>query len=75
MILDGNDNVILDTAQIVTNQAIDQAREAGVLDILLDSVHELDPELSPEALYSRLTGEASIDAGYAQKPKPQDSIS
>lgn len=33
--------------QIVTPQAIDSARAAGVLDVLLDSVYVETPHLSP----------------------------
>ncbi|HEY9693413.1 MAG TPA: PRC-barrel domain-containing protein [Oculatellaceae cyanobacterium] len=38
VILDKNDNLILDVGQLITYQAIEQARRANVLDILLDSV-------------------------------------
>ncbi len=74
VILDQNDNVILETAQIVTNEAIDRARAAGVLDILLDSVYTADPELSPEALHSGVSGQASLESRYEQKRKPEDPI-
>lgn len=39
VILDPNDQVILDVGQLITNRAIQDAREAGVLDMLLNSVY------------------------------------
>ncbi len=74
VILDRQDNVILDTAQIVTNQAIEQARMAGVLDILLDSVYTGEPEFSNEALHSGKSGQASLNSSFEQKRKPGDPI-
>lgn len=74
VILDRQDNVILETTQIVTHQAIDMARASGVLDILLDSVSTADPELSAEAYHSGASGQAAIDARYEQKRKPEEPI-
>jgi uncharacterized protein YrrD len=39
VILDQDDNVILDTGEIITYGAVEAARQAGVLDVLLSSVH------------------------------------
>jgi sporulation protein YlmC with PRC-barrel domain len=44
-ILDRQDNVILNAGELITHQAIDRARRAGVLDILLSSVDFREPEL------------------------------
>jgi uncharacterized protein YrrD len=74
VILDRDDSVILDTAQIVTNQAVERARAAGVLDILLDSVYEVDPDLSPDALHSGRSGEAAIDSQFESNRKPNDPV-
>ncbi len=74
VILDRQDNVILETAQIVTNQAIERARAAGVLDVLLDSVYTVEPDLSSEALHSGISGQASLESRYEQKRKPEDPI-
>lgn len=74
VILDRQDNVILETSQIITHQAIDRARAAGVLNILLDSVYSVDPELSSDALHSGMSGQASLESNYEQKRKPEDPI-
>jgi uncharacterized protein YrrD len=74
VILDQSDNVILDTAQIVTNEAVERARAAGVLDILLDSVYTADPDLSPEALHSGVPGQASLESSYERQRKPEEPI-
>jgi len=50
VILDSQDNVILNVGEIVTHQAVKRARQAGVLDILLDSVYEGELPLSTEDL-------------------------
>lgn len=50
VILDSDDQVILNTGELITNQSIDQARQAGVLDILLSSVYKEKPDLSAEDL-------------------------
>ncbi|HYN89846.1 MAG TPA: PRC-barrel domain-containing protein, partial [Ardenticatenaceae bacterium] len=41
-IVDQNDRIILDRGELVTNLALQRAREAGVLDVLLDSVYWAD---------------------------------
>lgn len=42
VILDRNDRPILKKGDLITNEAIEQAKEAGVLDIVLNSVEEED---------------------------------
>lgn len=61
VILDSQDNVILNTGEVITNQAVRRARAAGVLDILLDSVYEGDAALSPEDLRGPEAGMASLE--------------
>lgn len=75
VILDRQDNVILETAQIVTHSAIDRARAAGVLDILLDSAYTAEPELSTDALHSGISGQASLESTHEQRRKPEDPVS
>ncbi|MDQ3856201.1 MAG: PRC-barrel domain-containing protein [Chloroflexota bacterium] len=75
VILDPSDNVILETGQIITNQAIDQARASGVLDILLDSVYEADPDFSPDVLHSGIDGQASLPGNLEEKRKPEEPLS
>ena len=50
VILDRNDEVILNIGDLITHQAIASARQAGVLDILLDSVYTETPKLSVDEL-------------------------
>jgi hypothetical protein len=61
VILDQSDNVILDTGEIITYGAVEAARQAGVLDILLASVYVERPKLDLGDL--RLSG--NNDTGYA----------
>lgn len=46
VILDNQDQVILNAAELITYQAIEQARQANVLDILLSSVDDSNLRLS-----------------------------
>jgi uncharacterized protein YrrD len=59
VILDDDDNVILNTGDIITNRAVEAARAADVLDILVDSVYTERPTLSLEDL------KAPVNAGRA----------
>jgi len=61
VILDLSDNVILNTGDLITHAAIEQARTAGALDILLDSVYVTDPEITPEMLRAREPGQAALE--------------
>jgi len=62
VILDRNDNVILNTGDIITNESIQRAREAGVLDILLRSVAAGEPSFGLEQRRAPHPGEASLEA-------------
>lgn len=61
VILDESDRVILNVGELVTHQAIAQARQAEVLDILLDSVDEVDADLTPQEFRAPQPGEASLE--------------
>lgn len=63
VILDNNDNVILNTGDIITNRAIQAARDAGVLDVLVESVYTERPNLSLEDLKAPQGGRASLKSG------------
>ncbi len=60
VILNQNDAVILNTGDLITHQAVREADAAGVLEILLDSVYEADPDITPEMLRATAPGEASL---------------
>lgn len=61
VILDTSDNVILNTGEIITHQAVQAARQAGVLSVLLGSVYDQEPPLAPEALRAPEEGYASLE--------------
>jgi uncharacterized protein YrrD len=61
VILDASDNVILNTGDIITNRAVQAARAADVLDILVDSVYAEKPKLSLEDLKAPRSGDASLE--------------
>lgn len=60
VILDPQDNVILNVGEIITHQAVEQARQADVLDILLSSVYDKEPEISTEEMRAPEPGEAAL---------------
>jgi uncharacterized protein YrrD len=60
VILDPQDHVILNTGDLITHRAIDAARAAGALDVLLDSVYTADPDITPEMLRASEPGEAAL---------------
>lgn len=62
VILDRNDRVILNTGDIITNESIQRARNAGVLDILLRSVAAGEPSFGLEQRRAPYPGEASLEA-------------
>ena len=70
VILDPQDNVILNVGELITHQAIERSRQAGVLDMLLSSVYDKDPELSQGELRAPEPGEASLEQ---QRNKPVDA--
>lgn len=61
VILDPQDNVILNVGEIITHQAVTQAEQAGVLDILLGSVYDKDPEITTSEMRAPEPGEASLE--------------
>jgi hypothetical protein len=61
VILDRQDNVILNVGDLITNQAIERARVADMLDVLLNSVDEGEPEIESEERIAPVAGEASLE--------------
>jgi uncharacterized protein YrrD len=61
VILDAQDNVILNTNDIITHAAIESARSAGALDILLDSVYDAPPEITPDMMRVGGSGGAALE--------------
>lgn len=62
VILAQDDSIILNTGDLITHTAINKAREADALSILLDSVYTADPEITPEMLRAQGKGEAALAA-------------
>jgi hypothetical protein len=64
VILDPQDNVILNMGELITHKAIWQAEEAGVLNILLNSVYVVRrPEILTSELRAAEPGMAALEAG------------
>ena len=61
VILDRQDNVILNVGDLITNQAVEHAKSADMLDVLFASVDEREPEIANEAHSAPVTGEASLE--------------
>lgn len=62
VILDNEDNVILNTGELITNQAIQKAKEKRVLDMLLNSVDMSTPTVTREERKAPQPGQASLKA-------------
>ncbi|MFC4639621.1 PRC-barrel domain-containing protein [Deinococcus hohokamensis] len=62
VILTPEDHVILNVGEIITHKAVQVARDADVLDILLDSVSKEPVSLDPLATRPNETGEAALDS-------------
>ncbi len=60
VILDRNDSVILNVGELITHQAVEMARQADVLGILLDSVYTETPQLSLDELRAKEPGKAAL---------------
>ncbi|OQA04390.1 MAG: PRC-barrel domain protein [bacterium ADurb.Bin400] len=53
VIYDQDDNIILNTGDIITHEAIRRARKEGSLDVLLNSVYKDEPDLSKEEMRAK----------------------
>ncbi len=73
VILAQDDTIILNTGDLITNKAINHARESGVLDILLDSVYTADPEITPEMLRAEGKGSDALPGQIEPASKAPDS--
>ncbi|MEM8804421.1 MAG: PRC-barrel domain-containing protein [Cyanobacteria bacterium P01_G01_bin.38] len=60
VILDQQDQVILNVGELITHQAIASARQAQVLDLLLNSVYSEKPQLSLDNLRAPQVGNAAL---------------
>jgi uncharacterized protein YrrD len=60
VILDRQDRVILNTGELITHQSIEDARRAGMLEVLLSSVYTKTPEFSEATLRAPAPGRAAL---------------
>ncbi len=60
VILDRDDEVILNVGELIGHKAIEGARDAGMLDVLLDSVYTETPQLSLQELKAPEKGRAAL---------------
>jgi hypothetical protein len=60
VILDHDDHVVLNTGELITNEAVERARNSGVLGVLLDAAYHAKPEFSKDELRAPETGEAAL---------------
>jgi uncharacterized protein YrrD len=60
VILDRDDEVILNVGELIGHKAIDGARSAGMLDVLLDSVYTETPQLSLQELKAPEKGRSAL---------------
>jgi uncharacterized protein YrrD len=74
VILNRHDEVILSPGEIITYQAIEVARAASVLDVLLDSVNYTKPEVRPEQVRVPEAGYGSLESHRTSHENTRDSM-
>ena len=60
VILAPDDHIILNTGDIITNKAVNEALSYDYVDMLLDSVYETEPEITPEMMRAQGDGDATL---------------
>ena len=60
IVLAQDDTVILNTGDIITHKAIQMGRDNGVMDVILDSVYDEEPDLTPEMSRATEPGAAAL---------------
>lgn len=69
VILAPDDSVILNIGEIITHRAVQSARDAGVLDILLDSVSKENVAIDPLSARPHETGQAALESQNPLEPR------
>ncbi|UBF29796.1 PRC-barrel domain-containing protein (plasmid) [Kovacikia minuta CCNUW1] len=69
VILDSQDQVILNVGELITHKAIQQAKQGGVLNILLNSVCNRNPEILEAELRAPERGIASLEREHRLTPQ------
>ena len=70
ILLAKDDSVILNTGDIITNRAVEMARQNDVLDVLLDSVYDTTPDITPEMMRATQPGVAALDEQVQPSGQP-----
>ena len=60
IVLAQDDSVILNTGDIITHKAIKMGRDNEVLDVILDSVYDTEPDITPEMARATEPGAAAL---------------
>ena len=60
VILAPDDTIILNTGDIITNKAIEEARRVNYVDMILDSVYDTEPDITPEMMRAKGEGDATL---------------
>lgn len=71
VILDPQDTVILNVGDLITHRAIEDARRANILDMLLDSVSNITPEISQAELRASEPGRDALPEQQHVNPQTQ----
>jgi uncharacterized protein YrrD len=74
IILAKDDSVILNTGDIITHKAVELARSEDVLDVLLSSVADVKPEITPDMLRVQGKGSAALEAQADPEPKTEHVV-
>ncbi len=73
VILDRQDQVILNTGEIITHKAVQLARENDALDMLLSSVYDHEPPLTVDKARAAGSGEAALEPPSDSQPAHDQS--
>ena len=60
VILAPDDTIILNTGDIITNKAIEEARKVDYVDMILDSVYDTEADITPEMTRAQGEGDAAL---------------
>ncbi len=70
IVLSQDDSVILNTGDIITHKAIRMGRDNGVMDVILDSVFDEAPEITPEMARATEPGMAALPSQAEPTGRP-----
>ena len=70
IVLAKDDSVILNTGDIITNKAVEMARQNDVLDVVLNSVYDATPDITPEMMRATEPGVAALPEEVRPQGQP-----